>query len=255
MVDLPVLAVELQIIGKVPGDAGKLDILPHHLPVRLEAQGFIDRQQLAQILPAPGGGELDALRRGLHPVEVVLPDVQIGHHRPVEALGPGVLLPDGEVLLYVDALHPVQGHHVEIPDGAVVFRRVSGGGDEPALRQALVAEGLALEKLQHHGGQGFRDAVDLVQEEDALLEAGFLHQVIDGGQNFAHGVLGDGVGLPAVGPLFDEGQAHGALAGVVGDGVGHQAHAGLGGHLLHDLGFAHARGAHQQDGPLADRGD
>ena len=72
---------------------------------------------------------------------------------------------------------------------------------------------------------------------------------------FAHGVGGDGELLSAVGPRFDEGQAHGALAGVVGDGVGHQAHAGLGGHLLHDLGFAHARGAHQQDGPLADRGD
>ena len=61
--------------------------------------------------------------------------------------------------------------------------------------------------------------------------------------------------LSAVGPLFDEGQADGALPGVVGDGVGHQAHAGLRGDLLHDLGLADARRAHQQHGPLAHRGD
>ena len=60
---------------------------------------------------------------------------------------------------------------------------------------------------------------------------------------------------PAVGPMLDEGQADGALAGVVGDGVSHQAHAGLGGDLLHDLGLAHARGTHQQHRPLPDGGD
>ena len=255
MVDVPVFVIQLQVVGEVPGDSGQLDILTYHLPVRLEAQGFVDRQQLAEVLPAPGGGELDALRRGFHPVKVLLLDVQIGHHRPVEALLPGVLLPDSEVLPYVDALHPVQGHHVEVPDGAVILRRISGGGDEPALRQPLVAKGLALEELEHHGGQGLGDAVDFVQEEDAFLEAGFLHQLIDGGQNLAHGVLGDGEFLSAVDAFFNEGQAHGALAGVMGDGVGHQAHAGFRGHLLHDLGFAHAGGAHQQDGPLADGGN
>ena len=55
--------------------------------------------------------------------------------------------------------------------------------------------------------------------------------------------------------LPDKGQTHGALAGVVGDGVGHQAHAGLGGDLLHDLGLADARRAHQQDGALPDGGN
>ena len=55
--------------------------------------------------------------------------------------------------------------------------------------------------------------------------------------------------------LPDEGQAHGALAGVVGDGVGHQCHAALPGGLLHDLGLADARRAHQQDGALPDGGN
>ncbi|CAN4034599.1 Iron-uptake system permease protein FeuB, partial [Dysosmobacter welbionis] len=212
-------------------------------------------QQFAQILPAPGGGKLEAVRRVLDAVEVVLLDVQVGEDGPVEVLPAGVLLPHAVVLLHVDALHPVQGHHVEVPDGLVVLRRVARRHDEPPLRQRLVAEGLALEELEHHGGQGLADAVDLVQEEDALLQPGPLHQPVNGGEDLAHGVLGDGDLLPAISPLFDEGQADGALSGVVGDGVGHQAHAGLGGDLLHDLGLAHARRAHQQHRPLAHCGD
>ena len=78
---------------------------------------------------------------------------------------------------------------------------------------------------------------------------------MDGGQNLAHGVLGDGVGLAAEGLLLDKGQAHGALAGVMGDGVSHQTHSGLPGDLLHDLGLADTGRAHQQHGALADGGD
>ena len=255
MVGLLILVEQVQVIGKVLGNAGHLDVLPHHLPVRPEPQLLIGVQQLAQVLPAPGGGELQPVRRILDAVEAVLPDVKIREDCPVEAPPPGILFPDAVVLLHIDALHPVQRHHVEVPDGLVVLRRVARRHDEPPLRQLLIAEGLALEELEHHGGQGLGDAVDLVQEEDALLQAGALHQPVDGGEDLAHGVLGDGDLLPAVGPLFDEGQADGALPCVVGDGVGHQPYTGLGGDLLHDLGLAHAGRAHQQHRPLAHRGD
>ncbi len=174
---------------------------------------------------------------------------------PWSPSAPGVVLPHGVVLLHVDALDPVQRHHVKVPDGLVVLRRVAGGHDGPTLRQGLVAEGLALEELEHHGRQRLGDAVDLVEEEDALPQSRALHQLIDGGEDLAHGVLCNGVFLAAVGPLFDEGQADGALPGVVGDGVGHQAHPRLGGDLGHDLGLADARRAHEQNGPLPDGRD
>ena len=46
MVDLPVLVVEGQVLGKVPGDAGELEVFPHHLPVGGDAQGLVGEKQL-----------------------------------------------------------------------------------------------------------------------------------------------------------------------------------------------------------------
>ncbi len=171
----------------------------------------------------------------------------------MEALLPRILLPDSEVLLNVNTLYPVQRHYIEIPDRAVILRRIPGGGDEPALRKALVSECLALEKLQHHGSQCLGDAVDFIQKKNPLPKAGFLHQTVNRGQNFAHSVLRNGVFLSAVNPLFNERQAHGALTCVMSNGIGHQTHPGFGGNLLHNLGFTHAGRAHQQNGTLADR--
>ncbi|MPM52187.1 hypothetical protein SDC9_98943 [bioreactor metagenome] len=119
----------------------------------------------------------------------------------------------------------------------------------------MIAEGLALQKLQHHRGKRLADAVDLVQKENPLFDSGPLHQVVDRSKNFAHGILRDGELMPAVGPLFDKRQTHGALPGVMRDGVGHQPHAGLRCDLLHDLGFADARRPHQQHRPLTDGGN
>ena len=164
MIGLLILVVELQIPGEVPCHGGQLDILADDLPVHPQSQLLVGIDHLAQVLPAPGGGKLQAVHGGLDAVEILLADIEIGDDGPVKPPGAGVLLPDGEVLLHVDALDPVQRHHIEIPDGLVVLRGVARRHDEPALRQLLIAEGLALEKLQHHGGQGLGDTVDLVQE-------------------------------------------------------------------------------------------
>ena len=168
-------------------------------------------------------------------------------------MGAGVGLPDGEFGLNVDAAHPVQRNQVELPHALVVFRRVAGGHDNPAFRHGLVAKGLALQELQHGGRQRFADAVDLVDEQNAVFLAGAFHGGIDTGNDLAHGVLGHTAGFAAVVPLPDKRQAHGTLPGMVGDGVGHQSNVALLGNLLHDLGFAHTRRSHQQDGTLAHR--
>ena len=112
------------------------------------------------------------------------------------------------------------------------------------------SEGLVLQKLQHSGGQGFGNAVDLVQKQNALLLPGPVHGGVYRADDLAHGILRHGKMLPAVVPLRDFGQAYGALPGVVGHGVGHHGKPRLPGRLLHDGGLSHPGRADQQQGPL-----
>ena len=162
-----------------------------------------------------------------------------------------VFLPHAEVLLHVDALDAVERDHVELTHRFVVLGRVARRDNDPALGQFLVAEGLALQELQHHRGQRLGNAVDLIQKQDALAHARALHEVVNRGQDLAHGIGRDRVFLAIIYMMVDIGQAEGALAGVMGDGIGDQAHTSLGRNLLHDLGLANARRAHQQDRTLA----
>ena len=114
----------------------------------------------------------------------------------------------------------------------------------------MTAEGLALQKLQHGGRQGFGHAVDLVQEQNPRFQSGALHGLVDAGDDLAHGVLGQLVLLSVKHASLDAGQANGALAGVMGHGVGHDADAALLGGLVGDGGLADARRAHEQQGTL-----
>ena len=165
---------------------------------------------------------------------------------------PGILPPDGVVLLHVDAADPVQCHHVKVTDRLIVLRRISRCHDDPPLRHFAVPKHLALEELEHGRGQRLGDTVYLVDKEDALGKAGLLHLVVDRCDDLAHGVLCDRIGLSAIDLLPDKGEADGALPGVVGDGVGHKPDPALSGDLFHDLRLTYARRAHEKDGPLPD---
>ena len=166
-----------------------------------------------------------------------------------------VFPPYAIIRLHFNFLYTVQGNHVKLPDGFVVLGRVACGYDDPALGNWVITEGLTLEELKHGRGQGLGDTVDLVDEENAFFQPRFLHFFIDGGHDFTHGVFGDGFFLTAKFHFRDKGQTDGALARVVGDGVGHQAHAALSGYLFHDLSLADTWRAQQQNRALAHGGD
>ena len=250
-----VLVEQVVVDCEILGDFPVLQILAHQILVNFQLVLLIQPHHVRQIRPAPGGDEPLAVHGGLHLVEVRLFDLQVGHHGGVGGPAVGVFLPGVEVGLHVHPLEPIPGDDVELPDGVVIFRRVARRHHDPALRDLVAAENLVLQKLEHGGGQGLGHAVDLVQEQNALLHPGVLHQVVDGGNDLAHGVLGHVVLLAAVGLADDEGQAQGALAGVVGHGVAHQPHPQLRRDLLHDGGLADARRAHQEHGPLLFNGD
>ena len=164
----------------------------------------------------------------------------------------GVFLPDAEILLDVDFLDAVERHNVKFAHGFVVFGRIACRHDHPALRKLLIAEGLALQELKHHRRQRFRNAVDLVEEQNALGNARALDLAVDRGDDLAHGVARYRAFLAAQTHLFDKRQTERGLARVVGQRVGHQTHAGLLRDLLHDLGLADARRADEQHRTLPD---
>ena len=245
----------MQVVGKIACHARQLQVLLDHLPIYRQAEGFIHLHQLGQVLPAARGDKLQAVRSCLHAIEVITPDFQIGQNRAVDATPVSVFLPYREVLLHVDALDAVERDDIKLAHRFVVFGRVARGDHHPARRQLLVAEGFALQKLQHHGRERFRNAVDLIEEQDALGDACALDLTVDRGDDLTHRVGRDRVFLPAKLLMFDIGQAERGLARVMGQGVGHQPHAGFLRDLLHDLRFADARRAHQQDRALPDGRD
>ena len=114
----------------------------------------------------------------------------------------------------------------------------------------MAAEHLVLQKLQDGGRERFRDAVDLVQEQDTFLPTRFGHGFIDRRDDFAHRVFGHAERLALEGALGDIRQAEGALARMVRHGIAHQPDAHLARHLLHDGGLAHAGRADQKQRTL-----
>ena len=128
----------------------------------------------------------------------------------------GEFLPHLKIRLDFDFLETVKHRDVEFTHRIVVFRRVSRGHDNPAFRHTVAAECLILQKLQHTRSQGFGNAVDFIQKENACLSAASFHLIIDAGQDFTHRVFGNTVFLSAVFLFHDIGKTECALSGVVG---------------------------------------
>ena len=87
--------------------------------------------------------------------------------------------PDGKLGKHLDLPHTVKRCHIKFPHRFIVFRRISGGHDQPVIRDVLIAEFFLLQKLQHYRSEGLGDAVNFIEKEDTPLLSGLLHAVID----------------------------------------------------------------------------
>ena len=170
-------------------------------------------------------------------------------------MGSCIFLPNLQIGLDIDALHPIEHRRIEIAGGAIVLGRVARSHDYPALGKAVHAEGLVLQELQHRRGKGFRNAVHLVKEQDALVDPARLPRAVHCRDDFAHGVIGDAVFPPIELLRGDEGQPQGALPRVMGDRVTDEVDA----LLLRDLGdyrrLAHTGRSEHDDRALHMEGD
>ena len=166
-----------------------------------------------------------------------------------------ILLPHLKIRLYRDLFDAVQGHYVKLPDGFIVFRRISRGCDDPAFRHLMAAEGLALQKLQHGGSQGLGHTVDLIDKQNPLFKPRIPDPVVNRRHDLAHGILCYRIFLPSIDLMFNKRQTHGALSCMMSNGIGHQAQLTFPGNLLHDLCLSHSRRPDQKHRSLPDGGD
>ncbi len=152
----------------------------------------------------------------------------------MDALSTGIFLPHAVIYIDVDPFHAVKSHDVKIPHGLVVLRRISGCDNEKSIRHTVCPEGFVLQELQHCRRERLRDAVDLVEKENTLLNAAPLDLIVNRSDDLAHGILRDRIFLPAIIPPTDIWQTNRALSRVVRDRIGDQIDMGLLRHLLHD---------------------
>ena len=236
------------------GEAGsrllRVQILLHLRKRAGIAQRLVGKQKRRKLLPAAGRGELPCRSARAAEEKVLRVQPQIAQHGRMHAAGGGIGLPGGKTRLELDAAHAVERRHVEASGRLVIARRVARGHDEPALRQAVYAKGLVLQHLQNRWHERLGHAVDLVEEQDPLAQAGLLHLLVDGGDDLAHGVFRGAEGLPCRRAAHNDGQAERALARVVRHGVGGEADVLLLRQLGKDRGLADTRRAHEKDWPL-----
>ncbi len=161
-----------------------------------------------------------------------------------------VFFPDIVIFPHINAFESVKCHNIEIADRFVILRRIACRDNDPSGGHVMTAKRFALQKLQHSRRERFRNAVDFINKQNALLQAGFFDFIVHRCDNLAHGVLGDCHFFSAVLALGQIGETDGALAGVMRDGIRNQADAACAGSLLHDSGFADARRAHEQNRAL-----
>ena len=229
-----------------------LNILHDHIPIHIFLQLLIDIKHLREILPATRRRKFSAVDRRLHPVKIRRPRRQISNDCRMQLILYRIFLPYCEVRLHLDFFHTVHRDDIELPDRFIILRRISRCHDHPALRDRMISEHLALQKLQHCRSERLRHAVDLIDKENALRKSGLLHFIIDRRDNLAHRIFRDGVFLSAVLMLRDKRQTDRTLPRMVRDRIGHEPDAALLCDLLHDLRLANTRRAEQQHRPLPD---
>ena len=123
------------------------------------------------------------------------------------------------------------------------------------VRDAVGAEGLILQKLEHDRKQRFRDAVDLVNKQDAIAAACRAHAVIDGSDDLAHRIFRHLERFALKRFTFQIRQADRALPRMMGHRIGDQPGAALFCNLFHNGGLSDPGRPDQQDRTLFGRRD
>ena len=217
-----------------------LQKLVHQFPVGRKFQLLINIQQFRQVFPSTSCNKLCPVYIRNDFIEILRAQFQITEQRREKSTLTGIFFPDCQIGFNIHPPDTVEGDDIKIAYRFVIFRRVSGGNNQPAFRKRLVAEGLALQKLQHRRSKRLRNAVDLIDEQNSLFFTRF-DSFPDTGEDFTHGISGNASGFSTIDRFFNKRKSDRRLTGVVGDGIGHQTDTAFFGSLCDNLGFTDTR--------------
>ncbi len=130
-----------------------LQILADEILIHGVSLFFVEFDHRGKVFPASRRHKLNAVDGIFDTVEIVFLDLQIGRDGSVDTFFISVFFPHAVIRFHHDFLHAVQSYDIEFSHGFIVLRRISGGGDNPAFRNFVLAEGLVLEELKHRRRQ------------------------------------------------------------------------------------------------------
>ena len=232
-----------------------LQILSNQCFVDRKIQDFITFQHCRQILPAACRYKTLFIRFLRNRIKMVTVCHKVRCHNTVDLIFLCIGEPHRKLGNHLDLPHTVKRCHIKFPHRFIVFRRISGGHDQPVIRDVLIAEFFLLQKLQHYRSEGLGDAVNFIEKEDTPLLSGLLHAVIDRGDDLAHRVFRCMYHFPFDSTCADLRKAHGTLTRMVCHRVGNKPHTALFCDLLHNCRFSDARRADQENGTLLPEGN
>ena len=213
-------------------------------------QDFITFQHCRQILPAACCHKTLFIRLLRNRIKMVTVCRKIRCHSTVDLIFLCIGKPHGKLGNHLDLPHTVKRCHIKFPHRFIIFRRISGGHDQPVIRDVLIAEFFVLQKLQHYRSEGLGDAVNFIEKKDTPLLSVLRHAVIDRGDDLAHRVFRCMYRFPFDFTCADLRKAHGTLTRMVCHRVGDKPHTALFCDLLHNCRFSDARRADQENGAL-----
>ena len=232
-----------------------LQVLTDEIFIHGVALFFVELDHRGKVFPTSRRHKLNAVDSIFDAVEVIFLDLQIGRNGGMDTFFISVLFPHAVIRFHHDFLHTVQSYDIEFSHGFIVFRRISGGGDNPSFGDLVFAESLILEELEHRRRQRLGHTVDLIQEENTFRKTGLLHKLIHRGDNFTHRIFRDHIFPAFVSPRFDLRQTDSALTGVMSHRIRDETDTQFLRNLFHDRCLSDARIPDQQDRSLPDPAD
>ena len=146
MINLTVFLIQFVINRKIPRCLFILQILGNQFIAHRNLQFLIILNHFGQILPGSGRHYHQPVHCGFHPIEILLPDIQIADHTSPNSLPHRIFLPCFVIRLHFHHFQPIPCSCIEFPDAFIKSGRIAGSHYHPSFRYLMPPKNFILQK-------------------------------------------------------------------------------------------------------------